>query len=90
MSVSIRFSAFFADRIDGVSRVEVPATTVKDALQALDVRFPALRTLLFRPTGELNPVIVIFLNDERLPNNQLHCSIQAGDEIQIVPAIEGG
>ena len=90
MSVGVRFPALFADRIDGVSRVDVSATSVEEALRALRERYPELRTLVFGANDEINPVMVVFLNDEQLSTEQLQSAVQAGDEIEIVPAIEGG
>lgn len=90
MSVCVRLPALFADRIAGVNAIDVPAHTVQDALQALAARYPALRNLVVGPTGEINPMMVVFLNDEQLSSGQLTFSVRDGDEIEIIPAIEGG
>ena len=90
MSVRVRFPALFADRIGGVSRVEVPATTVDDALRAVTERYGELRTLILAANGAINPVMIVFLNDQQLAADQLEMPVKPGDEIQIVPAIEGG
>jgi molybdopterin converting factor small subunit len=90
MSVRVRFPALFADRIGGVSTVEVPATTVDGALRAVTERYGELRALILAANGAINPVMMVFLNDEQLQPDQLALPIQPGDEIEIVPAIEGG
>ena len=90
MSVRIRLPSLFADRIDGVSSVEVSAPTIDGALRALGARHPELRTLIFDPSGTINPVMVLFLNDVQLSPEQWRAKVSPGDEIQIVPAIEGG
>ena len=90
MSVRVRVPALFADRMDGVSTVEVPATTVTGALRAVSNRFQAIETLVFAAGGGVNPVMVVFLNDRQLGADELDAPVTAGDEIQIVPAIEGG
>ena len=90
MSVRVRLPALFADRIDGVSAVELSATTVDGALRALSERYPQLETLVFDAAGEINPVMVLFLNDDQLSPDQWHAAVSPGDEIQIIPAIEGG
>ena len=90
MSTRVRFPAFFADRIGGVSTVEVSATTVQDALRAVSNRYRELAPLVFTANGAVNPMMVVFLNDTQLSVEQLQSPIKSGDEIQIVPAIEGG
>ena len=90
MSVSVRLPALFADRIDGVSRVEVSGRNVTDALQALAERHPALQTLILRPDGALNPVMVVFLNEVQLTPDKLDSPLKGGDTLEIIPAIEGG
>ena len=90
MSVCVRLPALFADRIAGVSTVDVQAHTVRDALRTLAARHPELRHLVLSPSGEINPMMVVFLNDEQLSSGQLTSTVEDDDEIEIVPAIEGG
>ena len=90
MSVTVRVPALFADRMEGVSTVEVAATTVTGALRAVSDRFRTIETLVFVAGGGVNPVMVVFLNDTQLGAEELDTPVTAGDEIQIVPAIEGG
>ena len=90
MTVCVRLPALFANRIAGVNTVDVPARTVQDALRTLAARYPKLRNLVVGPTGEINPMMVVFLNDEQLSSGQLAFSVRDGDEIEIIPAIEGG
>lgn len=89
-AVRIRLPALFADRIDGDSTVEVTATTVETALRALTDEHPALATLVWTAGGALNPVMVLFLNNRQLPRGDIEDTLQRGDEIEIIPAIEGG
>ena len=89
-AVEIRLPALFADRIDGVSTVEVAATTVEGALRALTDQHAALTTLVWTADGALNPMMVLFLNDRQLAGNGLARTLHAGDRLEIIPAIEGG
>jgi molybdopterin converting factor small subunit len=86
----IRFTNLFAERIGGVNSVDVPATTVESALRALSDRHPTLTPLVWAKDGALNPVIVVFLNDRQLGAAEIGTSVGPGDEIDIVPALEGG
>ncbi len=90
MSVRIGLPALFADRIDGVSTVEVTATTVEGALRALTDRHAALTTLVWTGGGALNPVMVLFLNDRQLTGTRITHTLHSGDHLEIIPAIEGG
>ena len=90
MSVRVRLPSLFADRIDGVSTVDVSATTVADALRALTDRHPELTALVWRGDGALNPLVVLFLNDRQLPRSGVDETVRSGDQLEIIPAIEGG
>ena len=90
MSVCVRFPALFADRIGGISTVQVTATTVEGAVRALSEHHPQLKPLVLGPGGGINPLMVVFLNDEQLSTDQLQTAVRAGDEIEILPAVEGG
>ena len=89
-AVRIRLPALFADRIDGVSTVEVTATTVEGALRALTDQHAALTTLVWTAGGAINPVMVLFLNDRQLTHGGIADPLHAGDQLEIIPAIEGG
>jgi molybdopterin converting factor small subunit len=90
VSVRIRLPALLADRIDGVDTVEVTATTVKEALHALTQRHAELATLVWTAGGTLNPAMVLFLNDRKLTTTGPTKAVYSGDELDIIPAIEGG
>ena len=86
----IRFTNLFAERIGGVNCVDVPAATVESALRALTDRHPTLTTLVWAKDGAINPVMVMFLNDRQLGAAEIGTAVGPGDEIDIVPALEGG
>jgi molybdopterin converting factor small subunit len=64
--------------------------TVESALRALTDRHPTLAPLVWAKDGTLNPVMVMFLNDRQLAAAEIGTSVGPGDEIDIVPALEGG
>ena len=86
----IRFTNLFAERIGGVSAVDVQAATIESALRALTDRHPSLMTLVWAKDGALNPIMVLFLNDRQLGAAEIGTPVGPGDEIDIVPALEGG
>ena len=86
----IRFTNLFAERIGGVSAVDVQAATIESALRALTDRHPSLMPLVWAKDGALNPVMVLFLNDCQLGAAEIGTPVEPDDEIDIVPALEGG
>jgi hypothetical protein len=86
----IRFTNLFAERIGGVNTVDVTAATVESALRALTDRHPDLTPLVWAKDGALNPVMVVFLNDHQLGAAEIATSVGPNDQIDIVPALEGG
>jgi len=86
----IRFTNLFAERIGGINSVDVPAATVESALRALTDRHPTLTPLVWAKDGAINPVMVMFLNDRQLAAAEIGTSVGPGDQIDIVPALEGG
>jgi molybdopterin converting factor small subunit len=86
----IRFTNLFAERIGGISAVDVQAATIESALRALTDRHPDLTPLVWAKDGALNPVMVVFLNDHQISAAQIATPVGSGDEIDIVPALEGG
>ena len=90
MSVTISFTSLFSDRIDGIGTVELEGSTVSQVLEALTERFPALAPLVWSAASTPNPVMVLFLNETQLSSEVLDVRVRPGDEITIVPAIEGG
>lgn len=86
----IRFTNLFAERIGGVSAVDVQAATIESALRALTDRHPSLMPLVWAKDGALNPVMVVFLNDHQIGAAEIGTPVGPGDEIDIVPALEGG
>jgi molybdopterin converting factor small subunit len=86
----IRFTNLFAERIGGINSVDVAAATVESALRALTDRHPTLTPLVWAKDGALNPVMVMFLNDRQLAAAEIGTSVGPGDQIDIVPALEGG
>jgi len=87
--VRIRFTSLFAERIGGISSVEVAATTVGAALHALTELYPELLRLVWTD-GKLNPVMAVFLNERQLGADELGTDLKPRDQIDIVPAVSGG
>lgn len=90
MTVRVSFPALLSDRIDGVGAVEFDGETIDAVLRTLTRRHPPLASLVWQEDHSLNPVLVVFLNDQQVPGDRLDTPVAAGDELTLVPAVEGG
>ena len=76
---------------DGQTTVEVEATDLSSAIEALDARYPGFKDRLLDEAGELRQFVNVYLNDEDVRlGSGLKARVADGDEISIVPAVAGG
>ncbi len=71
--------------------VDVPATTVGEALNGLTSAYPDLRKHLYNEEGKLRAFVNVYLNDEdvRYLQNE-ETAVKDGDTLSIIPSIAGG
>lgn len=75
----------------GVPTVEVEATDVRSAIDALDAAHPGFKGRLLDENGEPRQFVNLFLNDEDVRlGDGLNAKVGDQDEIAIVPAVAGG
>jgi adenylyltransferase/sulfurtransferase len=73
------------------SLVEVPGTTVGEAMSALVSRHPELRKHLYTDEGKLRAFVNLYVNDEDIRYLQKEATaLKDSDNISIVPSIAGG
>jgi adenylyltransferase/sulfurtransferase len=71
--------------------VEVPASTVGEALQGLTSQHQDLRRHLYTDEGKLRSFVNVYLNDEDIRYMKKEATpVKEGDTISIVPSIAGG
>ena len=76
---------------DGQTTVEVDASDLSSAIEALDARYPGFRDRLLDDNGELRQFVNVYLNDEDVRlGSGLKAKVDDKDEISIVPAVAGG
>jgi sulfur-carrier protein len=78
--------------VDGQSKIEVSAPTVKGALDALTLDRPELRKHLFNAEGKVRAFVNLYLNDEDiryLPQREDSVVLES-DTLTIIPSIAGG
>ena len=76
----------------GKDVVDVSASTIGEALDALTAAHPELRKHLFNGEGKLRAFVNIYFNDEDvryLPERE-RTGISATDTLSIIPSIAGG
>ena len=76
---------------DGTAKLDVQATSVGEALQALEATFPGVEDKLLDQNGEVKRFINVFRNDDEIRTLEgLATPVTASDRISIVPAMAGG
>lgn len=76
---------------DGQVTVDVSASDLGSAIDALDARYPGFRDRLLDEKGELRQFVNVYLNDEDVRlGSGLREKVGEKDEISIVPAVAGG
>jgi sulfur-carrier protein len=78
---------------DGRGQVEVEITdgTLREALEALFLAYPAIRDRILTEQGEIREHVNVFVgNDAARSTGGLGTPVVAGVEISIIPAISGG
>jgi sulfur-carrier protein len=74
----------------GAEKVEVPAGSVRECLEAVDARHPGFRDLVVDAAGEVHRFVQLFRNGEQLVGDVLAEPIAAGDRLEVLSAIAGG
>lgn len=67
----------------------VQGNDIASVLNHLWQLFPALKSVLLNPAGELSPFVNLFLNNQILPPTST-LQIAEKDEIAIISALSGG
>ena len=76
---------------DGQTTVDVEATDLGKAIEALDARYPGFKDRLLDESGELRQFVNVYVNDEDVRLGAgLGAKVHEKDEISIVPAVAGG
>ena len=75
----------------GNSEVSVEATTVAEALKALEAAHPGFHDRLFDDAGKLRRFVNVFVADEAVRFlDGLDTKVTDGQTVSIVPAVAGG
>jgi molybdopterin converting factor small subunit len=90
-TVRVRIPTQLRSLTGGSSEVEVDASTVGEALKALDAAHPGFADRLFDDAGRLRRFVNVFVADEDVRFLQgLDSQVGDGQTVSIVPAVAGG
>jgi molybdopterin synthase sulfur carrier subunit len=91
VSVVVRLPGQLRSLVGGVGEVPVEATTVREAIEAVDVAFPGLATRVLDDDGGLRRFVNVFVADEDVRFlNGLDTVLEPGQTVSLVPAVAGG
>jgi molybdopterin synthase sulfur carrier subunit len=91
MAVSVRIPSVLRNLTAGKETIEVAATTIDEALAAVETAHPGIKARLCDETGKLRRFVNVFVGEEdiRFLDGQ-KTTLKDGELIDIVPAIAGG
>jgi molybdopterin synthase sulfur carrier subunit len=88
---SIRIPTPLRKLTNEIEVVNSDATTLREAVDKLEVEFPGIKERIVDDTGEIRRFVNIYVNGEdvRFLDN-LNTPLKPGDDVSIVPAVAGG
>lgn len=91
MKVPVHLPSLLTRCTDGARQVEVEATTLQGAVDALLAAYPLLRPHLFDESGTLRQHVNVFLNDENTRwIDDWSTELSPGDSLTVLQAVSGG
>lgn len=91
MSVTIRIPTQLRPLTSGEGEVVLEATTVREAIGALDQAHPGIGERLLDESGELRRFVNLFVADEDVRFlDGLNTPLAAGQTLSVIPAVAGG
>ena len=91
MSATIRIPTPLRTATGGAATVDVEATTVGEALSALESAHPGVAERLLDDNGKLRRFVNVFVDDEDVRFAQgLDTPVAQGATVSIIPAVAGG
>ena len=77
--------------VGGVKQIDLEGGNVRELVDALIARHPSLRDQLLTPEGDLNRFVNVYVNGQDVRYLQgLDTTVEARDEVRLLPAMAGG
>jgi molybdopterin converting factor small subunit len=91
MSVTIHVPGVLRQYCEGVLELSLPATSLREALEQIELRHPALYRCVCDETGAVRRHVNLFVNaDDMRTLDGLDTRLTPGDSVMILPAVSGG
>ena len=91
MAIQVRIPTPLRRLTNGQSEVQVEASTLQEAVVALEQQYPGLNSRILEDNGEIRRFVNVYINGEDVRFlGGLQASVKERDEISIVPAVAGG
>lgn len=91
MSVVVRLPSQLRSLVGGAGEVPVEATTVREAIEALDAAYPGVALRVLDDRGVLRRFVNVFVADEDVRFLEgLDTALAPGQTVSLVPAVAGG
>jgi molybdopterin synthase sulfur carrier subunit len=91
VSVIVRLPSQLRVLVGGAGEVPVEATTVREAIVAVDVTYPGLASRVLDDQGVLRRFVNVFVADEDVRFlDGLDTRLEPGQTVSLVPAVAGG
>ncbi|MGA3354380.1 MAG: MoaD/ThiS family protein [Acidimicrobiales bacterium] len=91
MSVTVRVPTQLRPLTAGVGEIEVEASSVREAIEVLELGHPGIKARLLDDQGSLRRFVNLFVADEDVRFLQgLDTRLPAGTTLSIIPAVAGG
>ena len=90
-AVKIHVPGMLRDCCGGASELSLSATSVRDALEEIERRYPALYGRICDETGAVRRHVNVFVNVLHMRDREgLDTRLVPGDVLTILPAVSGG
>ncbi len=90
MTVKVNINPILYHFAEGKNVVELNGSTIGECLKELVAKFPDLEKNLFNQRGVLHDYLEIYVNRERVTPGGYGGYVKDGDELYIIPVINGG
>lgn len=91
MNVIVRLPSQLRSLVGGAGEVPVDASTVREAVMAVDAAYPGIAFRVLDDHGALRRFVNVFVADEDVRFlDGLDTVLEAGQTVSLVPAVAGG
>ena len=91
MPVEVRLPNILRPMTSGEASVSTDGGTLRDVFEDLVRRYPALRSSLLTPDGDMHRHLNVFVNDDDVRYlGKLEAKVADDDTVTLMPAVAGG